>query len=58
MVTFSLPDQERLLASWRLLEAYNYFENNYVQTIFTSSCDSDRSVVLKTKVNPSQRSPD
>ena len=41
MVTFSatsLLDQERLftlkqLASWRQLEAYNYFENNYVQTI-------------------------
>ena len=46
------------LASWRQLEAYNYFKNNYVQTIFSATCDSGRSVVLRAKVNPSQRTPD
>ena len=34
--TFTLQQ----LASWRQLEAYSYFKNNYVQSIFTSSCDS------------------
>ena len=46
------------LASWRQLEAYNYFKNNYVQTILSSRCDGGRSTVLKAKVNPSQRSPE
>ena len=28
------------LASRRQLEAYNYFKNNYVQIIFSATCDS------------------
>ena len=52
--TFTLQQ----LTSWRQLEAYNYFKNNYVRTVFSSVCDGDRCVVVKAKVNPSQKSPD
>lgn len=44
--------------SWRQLEAYNYFKNNYVRTVFCSVCNGGRCVVVKAKVNPSQKSPD
>ena len=50
--TFTLQQ----LASWKQLEAYNYFKNNYVRTVF--SCVRGNMVVLKAKVNPSQNSPD
>ena len=46
------------LASWKQLEAYNYFKNNHVRTVFSSACKDGRSVVLKAKVNPSQNSPE
>ena len=52
--TFTLQQ----LTSWRQLEAYNCFKNNYVRTVFSSACDGGRCVVLKAKVNPSQRLPD
>ena len=52
--TFTLQQ----LTSWRQLEAYNYFKNNHVRTVFSSTCDAGRCVVLKAKVNPSQRAPD
>lgn len=51
--TFTLQQ----LASWKQLEAYNYFKNNYVRTVYSSGCGSDV-IVLKAKVNPSQSSPD
>lgn len=50
--TFTLQQ----LSSWRQLEAYNYFKNNYVRTVFSQSCG--KLVIIKAKVNPSQRSPD
>lgn len=52
--TFTLEQ----LASWKQLEAYNYFKNNHVRTVFSCPCDGGRSVIVKAKVNPSQRSPD
>ena len=52
--TFTLEQ----LASWRQLEAYNYFLNNHVRTVFSCTCFCGKCVLLKAKVNPSQRSPD
>ena len=49
--TFTLQQ----LASWKLLEAYNYFKNNYVRTVFSAVFCGDSLVVLKAKVNPSQK---
>lgn len=51
--------QEQLL-SWKRLEAYNYFENGYVRMVFSSMFGSGSAscVLLKAKVNPSQRAPD
>ena len=48
------------LVSWKQMEAYNYFESGYVRTVLctTFAAGKDRRVVLKAKVNPSQRSPD
>ena len=48
------------LVSWKQLEAYNYFESVYVRTVLCMvfGTGKARCVVLKTKVNPSQRSPD
>ena len=52
--TFTL----QLLTSWRQLEAYNYFKNNYVRTVFSYICDWGRCVVVNAKVNQSQKFPD
>lgn len=51
--------QEQLL-SWKQLEAYNYFQNGYVRTVLCSvfGNGSTRCVLLKAKVNPSQRTPE
>ena len=51
--------QEQLL-SWKQLEAYNYFQNGYVRTVLSSmfGSGSTRCVLLKAKVNPSQRARD
>jgi len=51
--------QQQLL-SWKQLEAYNYFESGYVRTVLSREFGSGktRCVILKAKVNPSQRSPD
>ena len=42
------------------MEAYNYFESGYVRAVLsmTFGLGKERCVVLKAKVNPSQRSPD
>lgn len=48
--------QEQLL-SWKQLDAYNYFQAGFVRTVF-SSCFGRDKVILKAKVNPSQKSPD
>ena len=51
--------QEQLL-SWKQLDAFNYFEAGYVRTVFSMGFGhaGGRCVLLKAKVNPSQRSPD
>ena len=51
--------QEELL-SWKQLEAYNYYECGYVRTVLSMvfGHGKGRCVVLKAKVNPSQKSPD
>lgn len=51
--------QEQLL-SWKQLEAYNYFQTGYVRTLLASvfGSGSGRCVVLKAKVNLSQRAPE
>ena len=51
--------QEQLL-SWKQLEAYNYFENGHVRTVLSMMFGSGdaRCVLLKAKVNPSQKGPD
>ena len=47
--TFTLQQ----LTSRRQLEAYNYFKNNHVRTVLSSTCDAGRCVVQKSKVHPS-----
>ena len=51
--------QEQLL-SWKQLDAFNYYQEGYVRTVFSFgfSHHGKSLVMLKAKVNPSQRSPD
>ena len=51
--------QEELI-SWKQLEAYNYFEYGYVRTVLSMvfGHGKARCVVMKAKVNLSQKSPD
>ena len=51
--------QEQLV-SWKQLDAYNYFQAGYVRTILSFGFHhlGKSLVMLKAKVNPSQRSPD
>ena len=48
------------LVSWKQMEAYNYFESGHVRTVLCMAFGTGkaRNVLLKAKVNPSQRSPD
>ena len=48
---------EESLAAYKSLEAYNYYENGHVRTVYHLST-SNHYNVLKAKVNPSQNSPD
>ena len=52
--TFTLKQ----LTSRRQLEAYNYFQNNHVRTVFSSACNDGKCAVIKAKVNPSQKLPE
>lgn len=45
------------LKAYKSLEAYNYFYNGYVQTVYHYSV-SQGICVLKARVNPSQKAPD
>ena len=51
--------QEQLL-SWKQLESYNFFESGYVRTVFAMAFGQGvaKCVLVKAKVNSSQRSPD
>ena len=51
--------QEQLL-SWKQLDAFNYYQEGYVRTVFPFGFGhrGKSLVMLKAKVNPSQRSPD
>lgn len=51
--------QEQLL-SWKQLDAFNYDRTGYVRTAFSMGFGHHgaKYVLLKAKVNPSQRSPD
>ena len=51
-----LYTQEQLL-SWKQLDAFNYFQNGYVPTMYIQKLKNGSSV-LKALVNPSQRTPD
>ena len=44
------------LKAYKSLEAYNYFYNGYVQTVFCHQ--TNRLACLKAKVNPSQKASD
>ena len=48
------------LLSWKQLEAYNYFQNGHVRTVFCLQLESPcgRLCLMKAFVNPSQSSPD
>lgn len=48
------------LVTWKQMEAYNYFQLGHMRTVMFTVFGSrkDKCVVLKAKVNPSQRSPD
>lgn len=50
--------QEELL-SWKQMDAYNFFQAGHVRTVFSYRFGPGKKMVLlKAKVNPSQRSPD
>ena len=51
--------QEQLL-SWKQMDAFNYFQSGHVRTVLLREFGSgeNRCVVLKAKVNPSQKAPD
>ena len=59
-ITRSGTYTQQELLSWKQLEAFNYFESGYVRSVLsmTFGTGEARCVVLKAKVNPSQRSPD
>lgn len=44
------------LRAFKSLEAYNYFFNGYVQTVFYYQGESRKFAILTAKVNPSQKS--
>jgi len=44
------------LLSWKQLDGYNYFANNYVRTVMSTKIET-RGVMLKAFVNPSQKIP-
>ena len=48
------------LLSWKQLDGYNYFQSNYVRTVYSRRIGNGGSMlcVLKAYVNPSQRTPD
>lgn len=48
------------LASWKQLEAYNYFKSGHVRTVYSRTVGSGegKCVLLKALVNPSQKTPD
>ena len=48
------------LLSWKQLEGYNYFQSNYVRTVYARRIGSGGTTLclLKAFVNPSQRTPD
>ena len=47
--------QEQLL-SWKQMDSFNYFQSGYEEHCFPTSLV--QKVILKAKVNPSQKSPD
>ena len=51
--------QEQLL-SWKQMDAFNYFQSGYVRTVLSFPFQhlGKSYVMLKAKVNPSQKSPD
>ena len=51
--------QEQLL-SWKQLDAFNFFQSGYVRTVlsFVFGFAGKSFVLLKAKVNPSQKTPD
>ena len=46
------------LKAYKSLEAYNYFYNGYVRTVFYYQRESSKFVILSAKVNPSQKAAD
>ena len=50
---------EQLLC-WKQLEGYNYFQSNYIRTVYVRKVGTgaDGLCILKATVNPSQRTPD
>ena len=50
---------EQLLC-WKQLESYNYFQSNYVRTVYVRKIGNgaDELCILKATVKPSQRAPD
>ena len=55
--TKGLSTKDKLKA-YKSLEAYNYFHNGYVRKVYHYKCESRPLVLLKARVNPSQKSAD
>ena len=49
--------QEQLL-SWKQLDSYNYFQSGYVREVVCCVFGKDNHRIIKSRVNPSQNSPD
>ena len=47
------------LLSWKQLEGYNYFQSNYIRTVYARMIGNGEAAlcILKAHVNPSQRNP-
>ncbi len=52
------PYTKESLKAYKSLEAYNYFYNGYVRTVYHYGVSSSKFSILKAKVNPSQKAAD
>ncbi len=52
------PYTKESLKAYKSLQAYNYFYNGYVRTVYIFEPSNSNFSILKAKINPSQKAPD
>ena len=52
------PFTKEKLKAYKSLEAYSYFHDGYVRTVYYYGSSSSRFVILRAEVNPSQKTAD